>query len=156
MPKCEYCEIKGWGGRAYCHKKDDYVTDEFYYDFCNTYKYDDCPHYKGSSSGGCYLTTACVDVMGLADNCMELNVLRRFRDEYMSELPNGKAEIKEYYEKAPLIIEQIEKHGEGSVVFKSLYDNVIVPCVKHIQNGENELAHEKYKDMVHELDNKFL
>ena len=87
MPKCEYCEIRGWGGKAFCHKKDDYVTDDFYYDFCNTYKYDDCPYYRGSSSG-CYLTTACVDAMEFPDDCLELQTMRRLRDEYI--LPNIK------------------------------------------------------------------
>ena len=132
------------------------MTDEFYYDFCNTYKYDDCPTYKGGSSGGCYLTTACVDVMGLPDDCIELNALRMFRDEYMGQLPEGKTEIKEYYEKAPMIIEEIKNRCEETLVFREIYNDVIVPCVEHIQNGENELAHKKYKDMVSKLDTKYL
>lgn len=130
MPKCEYCEIRGWGGKAFCHKKDDYVTDDFYYDFCNTYKYDDCPYYRGSSSG-CYLTTACVDAMEFPDDCLELQTMRRLRDEYiLPNIENGRKIVEEYYAKAPQIVSAINAKENSIEIWKDIYLNEITPCVK--------------------------
>ena len=58
--------------------------------YCESYgSYEDpdkvreCRRYKesGSSSGGCYFTSACVEAQGLPDDCHELTALRKFRDE---------------------------------------------------------------------------
>ncbi len=43
-----------------------------------------------------FLTTACLQAAGLPDNCKELQTLRRFRDEYVSRLPNGSAILSHY------------------------------------------------------------
>jgi hypothetical protein len=64
---------------------------------------------SSSSSGGCFLTTACVESAGLPDDCRELTVLRRFRDGYVAHLPDGAALIAEYYATAPHIVARIQR-----------------------------------------------
>lgn len=62
--------------------------------YCWGYHYEECPRYKaGTSSGGCFLTSACTEAKGLADDCYELTMLRAFRDEYLVKQKSGKAEI---------------------------------------------------------------
>lgn len=156
MPKCDFCEIRGWGGNAYCLKKDNYVDNSTYDDYCNTYHFDDCPIYKGGSSGGCYLTTACVNTKNLPDDCRELTVLRSFRDGYLVNQPDGKAEVQEYYRTAPKIVEIIDRQNNRDEIYEDLYSNVIVPCVKLIEQGNNTEAHDKYKKMVKDLEKKFM
>lgn len=156
MPKCDFCEIRGWGGNAYCLKKDNYVDNSTYDDYCNTYHFDDCPIYKGESGGGCYLTTACVNTKNLPDDCRELTVLRSFRDGYLVNQPDGKAEVQEYYRTAPKIVEIIDHQNNRDEIYEDLYSNVIVPCVKLIEQGNNTEAHDKYKKMVKDLEKKFM
>ena len=60
-----------------------------------------------NDSGGCFLTTACTEAKGLPDNCRELETLRHFRDNYMMNVPEGKADIAHYYKTAPSIVNAI-------------------------------------------------
>ena len=46
---------------------------------------------------GCFLTTACCEVLGLPDDCFELRTLRRYRDETLAAMPGGNAAIAAYY-----------------------------------------------------------
>lgn len=144
---CDKYEVKD--GKVWCKYYHSYYDPDDAYN-CNRFEM------GTSGSGGCYLTTACVDVMGLADNCRELNVLRSFRDGYMSSQPQGEMDIKEYYCKAPDIITQIAKCDNYRSVYKKLYSEVIVPCVQLIENGEYEIAYQKYKQMVLNLEEEYL
>src|SRR6476646_10620356 len=38
---------------------------------------------------GCFLTTACCEVLGLSDDCFELRTLRRYRDRVLIAMPGG-------------------------------------------------------------------
>lgn len=109
-----------------------------------------------TGNGGCYLTTACVEQRGLPDDCDELTTLRLFRDGYMKAQPGGKEDILEYYEKAPRIVENINEQNNKDEIYDFIYRDVIVPCVDHIKNGENEAAYEKYRAMVKHLETKYL
>ena len=155
MPKCDFCEIRGWGGRAYCLKKNDYVKNSTYDNYCNSWRFDDCPIYKSSSSSGCYLTTACVGHRGLPDDCFELNTLRQFRDGYLADAEGGREQIDEYYRTAPCIVEAINKSGRREEVYEELYDDVILPCMDLIEHGRNEEARQMYVDMVEKLKKEF-
>lgn len=156
------CDFLDWGpgifGSYRCRKNDDKELDKNTVNtYCdNSLAYRDCPIYKGSSSsGGCYLTTACVDHMGLADDCMELSTLRSFRDGYMSELEQGKEDIQEYYRTAPEIVKAIDESGSADDVYSKLYSDVIVPCVSMIKEEKNQEAYEKYKEMVLFLEKEY-
>lgn len=156
MAKCDFYADKGWYDH-YCLKKDEHINSSTYNTYCNTYKYDQCPIYKQqSSSGGCYLTTACVDCRNLPDDCVELTVLRKFRDEYMMRQPEGPEDIKEYYEKAPQIVSEIDSRKDRKEIYENLYSDVIKPCVEMIECGKNEEAYEKYKRMVRELEKEYM
>lgn len=115
--------------------------------YCWGYHYEDCPKYKKKkeSSGGCYLTSACVEAKGLPDNCYELGVLRNFRDGYLAKVRGGEEEIREYYNIAPTIVNNIKKLPNSITVFEKIYEELVMPCVKLIDEGENEKAHEHYR-----------
>jgi hypothetical protein len=96
---------------------------------------------NSSWNGGvsCYLTTACCEYKGLPDDCEELTILRKFRDEYVS-----KELTAEYYRVAPSIVAKIRN---SNVWMEYVYDTV-KRCVRYIKGGYNSLALEEYKDMV--------
>ena len=56
-----------------------------------------------SGGTGCFLTTAAVETIGLADDCWELETLRDFRDGWLADQDGGERDIATYYERAPAI-----------------------------------------------------
>ena len=124
--------------------------------YCWGYHYEECPRYKsGQSSGGCYLTSACVEAKGLADDCPQLQTLRIFRDGYLRETDCGAEEIAEYYLIAPKIVAAIKARGSSKEIFEQIYRDLIIPCVKLIEAGNNSEAHRLYKSYTLKLKEKF-
>lgn len=115
--------------------------------YCWGYDYEGCPRYKNrdSSSGSCFLTSACVEAKGLPDDCRELTVLRGFRDSYLAGIEGGKAEICEYYHIAPAIVSNIKARPDSLKIFERIYNELVMPCVEFINEGKNEEAHKLYR-----------
>lgn len=158
---CSFYENKGGSGffggfEPYCHKKGDYINSDLYDRYCKDYSYDECPIYKGnSSSGGCYLTSACIESKRLPDDCYELTTLRSFRDTWLSSTEEGKAIIKEYYTIAPSIVSAINKKDNNKVIYDRIYDEMVVPCVKFIEAGKYQETVELYRSMTRKLQEEF-
>lgn len=104
------------------------------------------------SSGGCYLTWACMKHFQekFDDNCHELTVLRWFRDNFVS-----KEDIEHYYEVAPIIVEKINKEEKTGIVYDYIYDNVVDYCVEQIEQGNYDKAYNRYKNSVLILEEQF-
>lgn len=98
--------------------------------------------------GGCFLTTACVDAMGMADDCWVLETARRFRDTFMTETPQKAQEIREYYTIAPKVVEEINKRKDAQKVWKRFFWADIVPFVEEINKHDMQKAHELYKKLI--------
>jgi len=141
----------------YCMKKKDYVPSDTYYSYCRDYSYDDCPIYKDDGGGSnCYLSTACVIAMDKPDNCEELSVLREFRDKFMLRNSEMKKDIQEYYQIAPKIVENINKHKNYKKIYTKIYCELVCPCVRLIVNGKYTEAYETYKKIYQSLKNEYL
>lgn len=122
--------------------------------YCWGYHYEDCPRFKDrDSSGGCFLTSACTEARGLPDDCYELTTLRAFRDGYMKSLPQGQADICQYYHTAPAIVSKIRALPNSKEIFDRIYTELVLPCVALIENGKNEEAYAKYRGYVIMLEN---
>lgn len=104
-----------------------------------------------SSSSGCFVTTACIESMGLSDKCYELEVLRRFRDQWVSHHDNGEKEIGIYYEIAPKIVDKLRQHENSKEIYAWIYKEMIQKCVRYIENGDDEAAYQLYKEMSYKL-----
>jgi uncharacterized protein YjbI with pentapeptide repeats len=109
----------------------------------------------GLKKEGCFLTTACVEAMKLPDDCHELQMLRKFRDGYVSETLAGRELIKEYYNIAPGIIEAVNSTGNGPGIFMNLYSE-ISEIVSLIDNNKPAEAYQSYCDMTLRLKKKYL
>ena len=110
------------------------------------------PSGGGTAGGGnsCFLTTACCEVVGLADDCFELATLRRFRDEVMMESADGRADVARYYAEAPVIVAAIHRRGERRVLL-GLYFTHILPSALAAQIGLKRTARRLYTNMMHRL-----
>lgn len=110
----------------------------------------------GGGSSGCFITTACVEHQGLADDCMELTTLRKYRDVFVQEDDAFRSKVLEYYRKAPLIIQQIDKTADRDVIYDDLYHEMIQPCVSLLNAGKMEEAKSLYLNCYEDLVKSYL
>lgn len=147
----------GWMGGMRCIASQERVEtgSAIYNNYCHNYEsgYSRCPHFKGEPirSDGCYLTSACVEAMGLADDCDELTALRAFRDGWLAKQSGGREMIDEYYRVAPAIVDAIHLSPNCDDILKELYDSMVVPCVRAIDAGNMEKTLEIYVRWVQKL-----
>jgi len=156
-PKSAYvenCDCPYWKSGNYCKAKGGYVSGS-----CDNYT--SCVYYlratrddeddDDTSSGGCYLTTACVSYKGLADDCYELQLLRKYRDTYLSSFKEGKKDIKKYYQIAPIIVAAINAEANAEEIWEDIYANLVCKCVELIDAKKYSEAHYYYKDFSMKL-----
>ncbi len=153
----DQCMFYRWNAGYYCDLKynkegNGDISEYEVNHYCWYGRFENCPLYKNrSGSGGCYLTSACVDAMGMADDCHELTVLRTFRDGYLSKQDGGKEEICEYYQIAPQIVDGIRESPNSDKALARIYEQLVEPCVKLIEHGECEVAHRLYRSYTRTL-----
>ena len=92
---------------------------------------------KQAQSGGCFITTAICLNDAKADDCDELQTLRKFRDEVLATNIFGQELIAEYYTIAPLIVEAIDKMENANSVYVFLRDVYLIPAVASAKSGDN-------------------
>lgn len=105
--------------------------------------------------GGCFITTACVEYMGMNDDCEELTLLRNFRDTYLLPKSNGPKLIELYYTHAPSIVTAIQRREDREEILERLY-KAIQQCVSAIKNNDPGFAYRRYCEMMIELREEFL
>lgn len=104
----------------------------------------------------CYITTAVCQSQEKPDDCYELEVLRRYRDEYLAATEEGMKQIEEYYDVAPTIVHRIDHKEDSARIYDDLYRTYIMPCITAIENQKYEDCRKLYHDMVEELSQKYL
>lgn len=104
----------------------------------------------------CFITTAVCSSLGLGDDCMELNTLRKFRDEWFAKTPEGQAKINEYYLFAPMIVSAIDQDENKEFVYRSIWEDHLTPCLDLIESGKPEECASEYEGMILELEYKWL
>ena len=103
---------------------------------------------ESSLGSGCFITTACIESRGLPVDCYELETLRKFRDNWVSKHENGPAEIGIYYEIAPKIVEKLDCLPNSKEIYEKIYQEVVLKCVRFIEEGKEEDAYLLYKNAI--------
>ena len=93
--------------------------------------------------------------MGKPVDCHEVVTMYSFRDNWLAKQPSGKQAIADYSAVAPSIVEAIDMREDAHEIYKSIYENTVLPCMTHIENGSNEECLALYMKMVAELREKF-
>lgn len=112
--------------------------------------------FGGSGTGGCFLTTACVQAKNLSDDCDELETLRVFRDSFMMSTEQGRTEVEYYYGIAPAIVNAINSLPSADEIWNSLFNHVITPAVSLIKCGRLDEAYQLYKNCIFQLQSRFI
>ena len=142
------CIYYQWKYGYYCNLANKEIDDDTVHRFCWTYNSDDCPLRKNqrSSGDGCYLTSACIRTKNLSDDCEELRILRSFRDNYLMEREDGRADIALYYLTAPRIVSRIDSTEDAVSVYNRIYEDMVRPCVEMIKAEKYEHAYHHYRE----------
>ncbi len=104
----------------------------------------------------CYITTAVCQSLHKGEDCEELNIIKDFRDHYLSATEEGKALIEEYYDIAPTLVKRIAKDADAQTKYAFLWNTYLAPCVAFIQAGRPEECKETYRHMVEELKKEYM
>lgn len=105
--------------------------------------------------GGCYLTSACMVSKCLPDDCYELETLRTYRDTWLKSTEEGLSVIAEYYAIAPKIVEAIDKRDDSNKVYDMLYEKMVLPCVRFIEEKKYQETLELYRRMTLKLKEEY-
>lgn len=117
--------------------KDEMEKSKMFTERPELYKHDKENKKEKENNSGCFVTTACMQSRGLDDNCEEISILRRFRDNYIGMTPEGQNDILEYYKLAPKIVTSINGKKESKKIYNTIYEKMILSVVNLIK--ENKL-----------------
>lgn len=130
------------------------------YSFYST-QYRSTPHeYRPSSKGTstnrkkgsfCFLTTVLCEYYGKPDDCIELNTMRRYRDDWLQNQPGGPELVEEYYDIAPSIVEKLKTSDRYDFYCQYLWKNYMRPCLDLIEVKDYESCKIIYIEMVRYL-----
>lgn len=113
-----------------------------------------CAGTRKVDGGGCFITTATTTALNKGDKCIELETFRAFRDSYVAS--NYQQDVTDYYKKAPVIVQEINALPNAQEFYRRLWKHRLKKALVFIQNGENELAYQTYKQIVNDLEKQFL
>ncbi len=103
----------------------------------------------------CYITTAVCEVLGKDDDCYELNLLRSYRDGYLSSLSEGPGWISTYYDVAPTIVKHINAAPDREAVYAAVWTEYIKPCINMIEHEQYAQCAQLYRSMVDHLKGRY-
>ncbi|MCM1388340.1 MAG: hypothetical protein NC231_13510 [Bacillus sp. (in: Bacteria)] len=104
----------------------------------------------------CYVTTAVCCGLQKGADCREIMLMKKYRDEYIEQQPDGEALIEEYYDIAPTIVKRIAKESSPEEKYRYLWEHYLQYCVAMIEAGQYRECLETYTAMMNELKEKYL
>lgn len=111
---------------------------------------------KEKESKGCYITSAVCECFNKPDDCEELVLFRRFRDEWLVKQIDGNNLIKRYYETAPQIVHKIKNENNSSEILQNIWNNYISKCYQLLKENKNYECKKVYINMVENLEKQYL
>ncbi len=148
--ECKYLDVNNyWNGKYRCTRYDTYEwADNDSY--CQSFWEDryrsqnEIDNLSGGSSDPCFITMSCKYTLNIlfSDKCHELECLRQVRDRLKNIYPN---DIKEYYEKSPKVVLNINSLFNGVDIFREIYSQLTLPLVKLIERNKLNEAYALYK-----------
>jgi len=106
---------------------------------------------SGGSGGGCFLTSACAEVLANDEAHYVLDTLRAFRDQILSSSAAGATLVKEYYSLAPQVVHQIDSSPDRDAEYRQIYRTIVLPTFRCVVAGRFTEALTIYRRGVHEL-----
>lgn len=106
--------------------------------------------------GFCFVTTAVCEAEGKPDDCAELTAFRSFRDDWLAQTEQGRAQIAAYYELAPAVVAAMRWGDDEAARCAELRRDWLDPCYEALKRGDNESCARLYTDMMRSLRSRYL
>ena len=110
---------------------------------------------NNKKKSGCFITTAVCNSLNKKDDCYELQMFRKFRDNWLLKQIDGEKLIAEYYRIAPSIVNEIDKCPDSKIIYNNIWNYYLRKCLTMIENNENEKCKQLYIMMVQSLKQKY-
>lgn len=104
----------------------------------------------------CFVTTAVCCGLHKPQNCREITLMKRYRDEYLFRQGDGQEMIREYYDIAPTIVKRIAREPSPEEKYLYLWNRYISKCVTYAEQQENERCRQLYEMMMSELKQEYM
>lgn len=104
----------------------------------------------------CFVTTAVCMGLKKPQDCPELAMMKRYRDEYLIKQTDGEALVKEYYDIAPTIVKRIARTEHAEDVYRYLWEHYLCECLALLESGKPKECGELYKQMMFSLKQQYL
>lgn len=143
--------------KYYCNEMHRYVepTDRA----CRYYSYDKSHNNDRNKGGyqqsGCSFSVIIRDILGFADNCELLNVLRNFRENILKKDEQYLPILLEYDQVSPLICEQLQQDENIYNYCLEFFKKFLVHFAYAFKDNNIPDAIEIYKNMFYELKEKY-
>lgn len=108
------------------------------------------------SGSFCFITTAVCKYYEKPDDCIELTILRNYRDNWLRSQPDGADLIDEYYNIAPLIVSQMKQSEFYPEYCEKLLSQYITPCLRLIAEQKYNECKELYSEMFYYMKSEFI
>lgn len=107
----------------------------------------------GKTEGGCFLTTALVHHLGLADNCRALRDLRALRSAYVVPSRRYADVLGEYRRTSMATLGSVPMADSTTraAVFVRVRDDIVVPSCRLFEDGRLREAFERYESATRQL-----
>lgn len=145
--ECALYDSKGtvkWGNEHYCEKEGKYYPPTK--QACSSFIKNN--QKEGYQRAGCYITTIVCNILGYADDCELLNILRDFRENYLKQNSEYLPLLIEYDQIGPIISNAISNDPDAIIAAIETTRNFLIPCVQAIKSQKFAKAIEIYKSMV--------
>jgi len=109
-------------------------------------KRSDAGETREKEKSGCFITTTVCLHRGLPDDCHELRILRKFRDEHLLSTEEGTTLVESYYKVAPSIAARLVDYKD----LESTWEEVC-HCVVDIETKRFSEAAARYAKLVEYL-----
>lgn len=108
-----------------------------------------------SSTSCCFITSACLDSMGIPRDCPEMRAMKVLAKDYILKSFSGKRDFITYRRKAPKIVEAIRTRSDPWAIWEGVYGKLKGITVT-IVSGDHQQGHRQYRNLVLSLEAKFV
>ncbi|MCM1122925.1 MAG: hypothetical protein NC416_10100 [Eubacterium sp.] len=145
------------GGEEEMHKLTDAICDKWQERFGQRIQAADHESIQaGFKQKLCFVTTAVCCGLHKPQDCREITLMKRYRDEYMFRQADGEMLVREYYDIAPTIVKRIAKEASPEEKYWYLWEHYISRCVALVEAGQNEQCKRLYTEMMTELKAEYM
>jgi len=111
-------------------------------------------HNHSKGGGGCYVTTACLDALGLPRDSLEMKAIKVLTRDHVLKSFSGKRDYVSYQTKGPAIVQAIASQENPQGIWDGIYQR-LGDVTASVLSNDYEKGHNQYKELILGLEKQF-